>query len=111
MIYSNQQAQLRIHNVTSNDSGHYSLLSENPQGCSVSSAYLAVESNDQVDHSMQQTTKEVISSYQETQETEYPSSESAKVLAPNFIRTSGDRDVTEGKMTRFRHDLKLLNLF
>jgi len=47
--YSNQQATLRIRVALPEDSGHYTLLSENPQGCTVSSAYLAIESSDQVD--------------------------------------------------------------
>ncbi|KAJ8687530.1 hypothetical protein QAD02_023324, partial [Eretmocerus hayati] len=101
-IYSNQQAQLKIQNVTSNDSGHYSLLTENPQGCTVTSAYLAVESIDQVDHApiqTSQTSTEVITSFQS--EVPIDSSESGKILPPNFVRTCADRDVTEGKMTRF----------
>lgn len=106
-IYSNQMATLKIHKVSSQDTGHYSLLTENPQGCTVSSAYLAVESNDQVDHvpvqSMQ--TKEVITTFQSETPIETP--ESGKILAPNFVRTCTDRDVTEGKMTRY---VKKINL-
>lgn len=102
-VYSNQQAQLKIHRVASEDTGHYSLLTENPQGCTVSSAYLAVESSDQVDHvpiQSVQTSKEVITTFQSDPPQNPLESESAKVLAPNFVRTCSDRDVTEGKMTR-----------
>ncbi|XP_014204704.1 titin [Copidosoma floridanum] len=100
--YSNQQAQLKIRKVTTDDGGHYSLLSENPQGCTVSSAYLAVESNDQVDHvpiHTTESTREVTSTFQSSTPVESP--DSSKILAPNFIRTCADRDITEGKMTRF----------
>ncbi|OXU24124.1 hypothetical protein TSAR_014966 [Trichomalopsis sarcophagae] len=101
MIYANQTATLKIHKVSSQDTGHYSLLTENPQGCTVSSAYLAVESNDQVDHAPVQSiqSKEVTTTFQSEAPIETP--ESGKILAPNFVRTCTDRDVTEGKMTRF----------
>lgn len=42
--FTNQVATLHIPQVRCEDSGHYTLLVENPQGCVVSSAYLAVES-------------------------------------------------------------------
>jgi hypothetical protein len=44
------------------------------------------------------TTKDIISSYQS--EASHEPLDSNKVLAPNFVSTCNDRDVTEGKMTR-----------
>lgn len=91
--YSNNQATLRVKQASSEDSGHYTLLAENPQGCVVSSAYLAIEPV---------TTQEGLL-YEPTfsgQPLEEPA-DSNKTLAPNFVRVCGDRDVTEGKMTRF----------
>lgn len=97
MSYSNQQASLRIRVALPEDSGHYTLLSENPQGCTVSSAYLAIESSDQVDQAYQ-TQRETV----KTQQVETTGeSDSGKVLPPNFVRTCSDRDATEGKMTRY----------
>lgn len=93
--YSNQQATLRIRVALPEDSGHYTLLSENPQGCTVSSAYLAIESSDQVDQAHQ---REFIQTQQVESSTE--STDSGKVLPPNFVRTCTDREATEGKMTR-----------
>lgn len=91
--YSNNQASLRVRQITSEDSGHYTLLAENPQGCVVSSAFLAVEPV--LDgHGTEQMIKP---SYHEPEETDA----SAKALAPNFIRVCQDREATEGKMTRF----------
>ena len=85
------------------DSGHYSLLAENPQGCTVSSAYLAIESSDQVDQAYVpiQQSRDVLRQTSQTETVTQESGDSGKVLAPNFIRTCADRDVTEGKMTRF----------
>ncbi|KAL6255452.1 hypothetical protein P5V15_013787 [Pogonomyrmex californicus] len=99
--YSNQQATLRIRVALPEDSGHYTLLSENPQGCTVSSAYLAIESSDQVDQVPYQTThqRDFIKTQQAESVTE--SSDSSKVLPPNFVRTITDKEATEGKMTRF----------
>ena len=97
MSHSNQQATLRIRVALPEDSGHYTLLSENPQGCTVSSAYLAIESSDQVDQAYQ-APRETI----KTQQVETTGeSDSGKVLPPNFVRTCTDRDATEGKMTRY----------
>lgn len=42
--FTNQVATLHIPDVHYEDTGHYTLLVENPQGCVVSTAYLAVES-------------------------------------------------------------------
>ncbi|XP_014485703.1 PREDICTED: titin [Dinoponera quadriceps] len=94
--YSNQQATLRIRVALPEDSGHYTLLSENPQGCTVSSAYLAIEASDQVDQAHQ---REFIQAQQVESTSE--STDSGKVLPPNFVRTCTDREATEGKMTRF----------
>lgn len=96
--YSNQQATLRIRGALSEDSGHYTLLSENPQGCTVSSAYLAIESTDQVDQVPYQAQREFIKT-QQVESTE--STDSSKVLPPNFVRTVTDKEATEGKMTRY----------
>ncbi|EEB18956.1 conserved hypothetical protein [Pediculus humanus corporis] len=93
--FANQTATLNVKNVTADDCGHYTLLAENPQGCVVSSAYLAVEpSADNYIESqvLKQTQMESAASYE---------SDSSKSLAPNFIRTCSDRDAQEGKMTRF----------
>lgn len=84
-IYSNNQASLRVKNANTNDSGHYTLLAENPQGCVVSSAVLAVEPPQD---------------YRQ-QDTQIDQSEQGKALPPNFLRVFQDREVTEGKMTRF----------
>lgn len=91
--YSNNQASLRVRQITSEDSGHYTLLAENPQGCVVSSAYLAVEPSTD-GHVLEQPVKPAYSEPEETDST-------AKALAPNFIRVCQDREATEGKMTRF----------
>ncbi|XP_018337981.1 PREDICTED: titin isoform X9 [Trachymyrmex septentrionalis] len=98
--YSNQQATLRIRVALPEDSGHYTLLSENPQGCTVSSAYLAIESSDQVDQVPYQAhQREFIKTQQIDSINE--SVDSSKVLPPNFVRTITDKEATEGKMTRF----------
>jgi len=98
--YSNQQAALRIRVALPEDSGHYTLLSENPQGCTVSSAYLAIESSDQVDQvSYQAHPREFIKTQQV--ESTIESTDSSKVLPPNFVRTISDKEATEGKMTRY----------
>ncbi|XP_033210459.1 titin [Belonocnema kinseyi] len=101
--YSNQQATLKVRVARPEDSGHYSLLVENPQGCTVSSAYLAIESSDQVDQAYVpiQQSRDVLKQTSQTETVTQESADSGKVLAPNFIRTCADRDVTEGKMTRF----------
>lgn len=92
--FSNNQASLRVKQAAADDSGHYTLLAENPQGCVVSSAYLAIEPV---------TTQEglIHESTFKQQQTEIDQTESNKTLAPNFVRVCNDRDVTEGKMTRF----------
>ncbi|XP_031333998.1 titin-like [Photinus pyralis] len=91
--YSNNQATLRVKQAQSEDSGHYTLLAENPQGCIVSSAYLAIEPVTTQEGLVHDATFPV-------HQIEEPS-ETAKTLAPNFVRVCGDRDITEGKMTRF----------
>lgn len=93
--FANNQATLRVKQAQADDSGHYTLLAENPQGCVVSSAYLAIEPV---------TTQEGLiheSQFKAHHEEEIETSEASKTIAPNFVRVCGDRDVTEGKMTRF----------
>lgn len=99
MSYSNQQATLKIRVALPEDSGHYTLLSENQQGCTVSSAYLAIESSDQVDQAVHQTQQRDIAKSQQI-DSSSSESETGKVLPPNFVRTCADREATEGKMTR-----------
>nr|XP_029725955.1 titin-like isoform X8 [Aedes albopictus] len=88
ITYSNQQATLRIKNVNSKDSGHYTLLAENPQGCQVSSAILAIEP------AQEQTT--VATSHEVIE-----SAEATKALSPAFVTLIQDQETTEGKMARF----------
>lgn len=88
-IYSNNQATLRVKNANANDSGHYTLLAENPQGCVVSSAVLAIEP-----------AQEAAPIYRQP-DAQAELAEHGKALAPNFMRVFDDREVTEGKMTRF----------
>lgn len=92
--YSNNQATLNVRNAKSEDSGHYTLLAENPQGCVVSSAYLAIEPVSTQEGLLHE------SSMKQMQH-ETVESDAGKSLAPNFVRVCNDRDVTEGKMTRF----------
>lgn len=91
ITYLNQQACLKVSNASATDSGHYTLLAENPQGVVVSSAVLAVEPR-----AMQPTYAALQSA--EPYET---GNEEGKALPPVFVRSFQDRDVTEGKMTRF----------
>lgn len=86
--YSNNQATLRIKNSSANDSGHYTLLAENPQGCVVSSAVLAIEPAQEAPVYRQPDAQAELA-------------EQGKALAPSFMRVFDNRDVTEGKMTRF----------
>lgn len=100
MSYSNQQASLKIRTATSGDTGHYTLLCENPQGCTVNSAYLVIESTDQVDQAPHQQ-KESMKLTQKLDSTVTESTDNTgKALPPNFVRTCTDREATEGKMTR-----------
>lgn len=87
--YSNNQATLRIKNASASDSGHYTILAENTQGCVVSSAVLAIEPAQEI-----RAFAPAVDTYAETNET-------AKALAPTFIRVFQDRETQEGKMTRF----------
>lgn len=89
ITYSNQQATLKVPNATSVDSGHYTLLAENLQGVVVSSAVLAIEP------SIQQ------SAPRQSAEPYELANEEGKALPPVFVRSFQDRDVTEGKMSRF----------
>lgn len=66
-----------------------------PAGCVVSSAYLAIEPQVQEAAYQQRATQ------QEVQVVEASEGDAGKMLAPNFVRVCNDRDVTEGKMTRF----------
>ncbi|CAH0765342.1 unnamed protein product [Bemisia tabaci] len=95
MNFSNQQATLKITKITAEDSGHYTLLAENPQGCIVSSAYLAVEPAAIHDSYYEKKMSQV-----EQVESVIDSNE-VKMLGPNFLKVCPDRDVQEGKMTRF----------
>ncbi|XP_045531935.1 titin isoform X5 [Pieris brassicae] len=96
IINTNNQTILRIRNVQKSDSGHYTLLAENPNGCVVSSAYLAVESPHET-YVQDQKSQYVTDQQIETERIET----SEKALAPQFVKVCQDRDVTEGKMTRF----------
>lgn len=89
MTYSNNQATLRIKTASASDSGHYTLLAENTQGCVVSSAVLAIEPAQEV-----RPFTPAVDPYAESNET-------AKALAPTFIKVFQDRETQEGKMTRF----------
>lgn len=93
--FSNNQAVLRVKQAQSNDSGHYTLLAENHQGCVVSSAFLAIEPVSTQEGIIHEST------FKSRDETEIEETDANKTLAPNFVRVCGDRDVTEGKMTRF----------
>lgn len=88
--YSNQQATLRVKNASNNDSGHYTLLAENPQGVVVSSAVLVVEP-----------AAEQVSMEPRPVDNMAESAEAGKALPPAFVRGFQDRDATEGKMSRF----------
>lgn len=92
--YTNNQASLRVKQAQSKDSGHYTVLAENPQGCVVSSAFLAIEPVNTQEGLIHE------SSFKQ-QVTETEQTDTGKTLAPNFVKVCGDRDVTEGKMTRF----------
>lgn len=87
--YSNQQATLRIINANAKDSGHYTLLAENPQGCQVSSAILAIEAA-QEQANVERSTQEFIEP-----------TETTKALTPAFVTLIQDQETTEGKMARF----------
>lgn len=100
MNYSNQQATLRIRVALPEDSGHYTLLSENPQGCTVNSAYLAIESSDQIDQVPYQAHQKEFIQTQQVEST-IESTDSSKILPPNFVRIITDKEATEGKMTRY----------
>lgn len=108
--YSNQQATLRIRVALPEDSGHYTLLSENPQGCTVSSAYLAIESSDQVDQVPYQPHQREFIKTQQVEST-IESTDSSKVLPPNFVRIITDKEATEGKMTRYALTFSIFNIF
>ncbi|KAL1117095.1 hypothetical protein AAG570_004423, partial [Ranatra chinensis] len=95
ITYTNQQAALKVSQVTSQDSGHYTLLAENPQGCVVASAYLAVEPSAAHEQVIERETVQRTMQRTETESVE------GKMISANFARTCADRDVTEGKMTRF----------
>ncbi|XP_033606475.1 titin isoform X1 [Cryptotermes secundus] len=98
--FSNQQATLNIVNAHAEDSGHYTLLAENPQGCVVSSAYLAIEPSAVQDGFYDSQRVSTLKSSQVESTTVVDSSD-GKTLAPNFVRVCADREASEGKMTRF----------
>lgn len=89
--YSNNQATLRVKNSNSADSGHYTLLAENTQGCVVSSAVLVIEPAQEVPAYEPRSHIDAMAE----------AAEAGKALPPNFIRGFQDRETTEGKMTRF----------
>ncbi|XP_026832432.1 titin isoform X1 [Drosophila erecta] len=87
--YSSGVATLRVKNATARDGGHYTLLAENLQGCVVSSAVLAVEP--------------AAESVYEPKPVDVMAEqlEAGKALPPAFVKAFGDREITEGRMTRF----------
>lgn len=88
--YSNNQASLRIKNSNDKDSGHYTLLAENTQGCVVSSAVLVIEPAQEQPVYERPVVEESVNN-----------NEAVKALAPSFVRVFQDRETSEGKMTRF----------
>lgn len=97
IITTNNQTILKIRNTQKSDSGHYTLLAENPNGCNVTSAYLAVESPQETYVQDQKSQCTFDTQQIETERIEI----SEKALAPQFVKVCQDRDVTEEKMTRF----------
>lgn len=89
ITYSSNLATLRIKNANYSDSGNYTLLVENIQGCLVSSAVLVIEP-------VQGPTQEI--KYEE--ETSELAS-AGKALAPAFVRVFQNFEATEGKLARF----------
>lgn len=89
-IVSNNQASLKIRNAASNDSGYYTMLAENTQGCNVTSAVLVIEPAQETPTFERKPHIDTIAE-----------NEAGKALAPNFIKIFQDRETTEGKMTRF----------
>nr|XP_036671085.1 titin isoform X4 [Drosophila suzukii] len=87
--YSSGVATLRVKNATARDGGHYTLLAENLQGCVVSSAVLAVEPAAETAYEPKPV--DVMAEQLEA----------GKALPPSFVKAFGDREVTEGRMTRF----------
>lgn len=97
IVTTHNQTTLRVKNIQKSDSGHYTLLAENPNGCIVSSAYLVVESPQETVVQVSKT--QAVDSQRIESEQRIEVQE--KALAPQFVRGFQDRDVTEGKMTRF----------
>ena len=89
--FSNSQAILRVKNSNASDSGHYTLLAENSQGCVVSSAVLVIEPAQEYPTYNQVPNNDPIAEILD----------SGKALPPNFIRVFHDSEVTEGKLARF----------
>lgn len=101
MVYDRDESILKIKNAQTSDSGHYTMLAENSNGCIVTSAYLAVEPKQEMILAQDQKHSQYSDSqYTETDEIERVEI-SEKALAPQFIKVCQDQDVTEGKMTRF----------
>lgn len=90
--YSNNQATMRVRNASASDSGHYTLLAENTQGCVVSSAVLVIEPASEQPAAFEQRSHVDASA---------EAAETGKALPPNFIKVFGDQETTEGKMARF----------
>lgn len=89
LSYSNGLATLRVKNANIQDGGHYTLLAENTQGCVVSSAVLAVEPATESSHEPKPV------------DTMAEQLEAGKALPPQFVKAYTDREITEGRMTRF----------
>lgn len=97
IVTTHNQTTLRIRNTQRSDGGHYTLLAENLNGCIVTSAYLAVETTQELNN-VQDYKSQYIT---DTQQIETESKINEKGLAPQFVKVCQDREVTEGKMTRF----------
>lgn len=98
IVTTHNQTTLRVRNTQKSDSGHYTLLAENPNGCIVTSAYLAVESPQET-YVQEHKSQYAVETQQVGVEERVEICE--KALAPQFVKVCQDRDVTEGKMTRF----------
>ena len=88
--FRNSLATLRIHNLSHSDTGHYTILAENIQGCVVASAYLAVESNRmQDDYLLQESSTSTTSMM-------YLDNGTNQGVPPKFLDVPKNKEVTEG---------------
>lgn len=95
--YMNDTAMLRVKQATYKDSGHYTLLVENTQGCVVSSAILAVEAaSETAPRSLHEPDVMMMAGDTGMEQ----QMETTKALPPNFIKTFTDHEITEGRMLR-----------